>query len=283
MTTDGGPTDLRASGADELERLTISLSQAISGTGVMVATAESCTGGLVAEAITRVPGSSEYFAGGVVAYENRAKVRLLGVAETLLKAQGAVSSHVAEAMAEGVRDRLAADVAVSITGIAGPGGGTAEKPVGLVFVASSSPGRTVASRHHFAGDRRAVRLAAAVAALRMLLTTVEEHVGAQDLPPVAGEGRPARAEAERASVSSPPRQNSDTPMVEALFGPAGEVTPVAFRWSGRHHQVAQIGGRRQDEEARVFTVMTSESRMFELTLDPAMLEWRVRPVGPIPT
>jgi PncC family amidohydrolase len=283
MATRGEPPDLRESGADELERLTLSLSQAVSGTGVMVGTAESCTGGLVAEAITRVPGSSEYFAGSVVAYHNRTKVRMLGVAETLLKAQGAVSPHVAEAMADGARDRLGADVAVSVTGVAGPGGGTPDKPVGLVFVATSGPARTVASRHHFAGDRRTVRLAAAIAALRMRLTTVEEAVGAQDLPPAAGEGRPARAETERPPAARPARLNADAPMVEALFGPAGEVTPVAFRWSGRHHQVSQIGGRRQDEHSRVFTVMTSESRMFELSLDPTMLEWRVRPVGPIPT
>jgi PncC family amidohydrolase len=282
MATASEPPDLRDSGADELERLAVTLSQAVSGTGVTLATAESCTGGLVAEAITRIPGSSEYYMGGVVAYHNRSKVRLLGVAETLLKAQGAVSPHVAEAMAEGARDRLVADLAVSITGIAGPGGGSADRPVGLVFVATAGPVRTVASRHHFAGERRSVRLAAAVSAMRMLLTAIEEHIGAQDLPPVAGEGRPARADAER-TAASVPRQNSDAPMVEALFGPAGEVTPVAFRWSGRHHQVAQIGGRRLDENARVFTVMTSESRMFELTLDPAVLEWRVRPVGPIPT
>jgi PncC family amidohydrolase len=273
----------RRNAADDIDRLASALGLALGGTGVTIGTAESCTGGLVAEAVTRVPGSSEYFAGGVVAYHNRVKVRELGVSETLLKAQGAVSGSVAEAMAEGVRARLGVDVAVSVTGIAGPGGGTPDKPVGLVFVGTSDALRTHATRHHFAGDRRTVRTSAAEAALRSLLQAVEDHFGARSLPAAAGEGRPARAEPPNRTSPVAGQAGGESPMVEALFGPAGEVTPIAFRWTGRHHQVAQIGGRRVEEGCRVFTIMTSESRMFELALDTGLLEWRVRPVGPIPT
>lgn len=266
--------------SDDLDRLATALGQALTGSGITVATAESCTGGMVAEAITRVPGSSDYFLGGVVAYHNRTKVSALGVSETLLRAHGAVSQSVAEAMAEGARARLGAHVALSVTGVAGPGGGSPDKPVGLVFVGSADASGSVSRRHHFTGDRHSVRYAAATTALRALVRAVEEFAGAGELPPAAGESRPSRPEPDGRERPSEPKE---TPMVEALFGPSGEVTPVAFRWHGRHHQVAQIGGRRMENTARVFTIMTPESRMFELTLDPATLEWQVRPVGPVPT
>jgi nicotinamide-nucleotide amidase len=115
----------------------------LSERGKTVAVAESCTGGLMAEKLTRVPGSSAYFLGGIVAYSNEAKMSLLGVPEELLAAHGAVSNPVAQAMAEGVRDRFGADFGVSTTGISGPGGGTEEKPVGLVSIGIAwAPGVT---------------------------------------------------------------------------------------------------------------------------------------------
>jgi nicotinamide-nucleotide amidase len=105
--------------------------------GVSVATAESCTGGLIAQRLTDVPGSSAYFLGGIVAYSNAAKAALLGVSEAVLESEGAVSEPVVRAMAEGVRKRFGSDIGVATSGISGPGGGTAEKPVGLVWIAIS--------------------------------------------------------------------------------------------------------------------------------------------------
>jgi nicotinamide-nucleotide amidase len=113
--------------------------------GSTLATAESCTGGLVSEMITSIPGVSAHFLGGVVSYSNQAKVALLGVPPSLIEQHGAVSSEVAEAMATGVRERFGSDFAVSTTGIAGPGGGSPEKPVGLVYLGLATPSG-VASR-----------------------------------------------------------------------------------------------------------------------------------------
>lgn len=110
-----------------------------------LAVAESCTGGIVSELITSIPGISEFYLGGVVSYSNQAKTNLLGVSPALIEAHGAVSAEVAEAMASGVRERFGADVAVSTTGVAGPGGGTAEKPVGLVYLGLATA-QGVASR-----------------------------------------------------------------------------------------------------------------------------------------
>jgi nicotinamide-nucleotide amidase len=121
--------------------------------GKTLATAESCTGGLIAEKLTEVPGSSAYFVGGVVAYADEAKAALLGVPEALLEEHGAVSEAVARAMAEGARERFAADMAIATTGISGPDGGTPSKPVGLVYVALAREGGTHCERFDFALDR----------------------------------------------------------------------------------------------------------------------------------
>ncbi len=139
--------------------------------GLMAATAESCTGGLVAAALTAIAGSSDVVERGFVTYSNAAKTEMLGVAPDLLAAHGAVSEPVARAMAEGALARSNAQVAVAVTGIAGPGGGSAAKPVGLVHFACARCGvATVARREVFAGDRDAVRLQAAQTALALLET-----------------------------------------------------------------------------------------------------------------
>jgi len=136
--------------------------------GLSLATAESCTGGLVAARLTAIPGSSDAFIGGVVAYANELKAEQLGVDAEILEQHGAVSAETAEAMAVGARERLGADVAVSVTGVAGPGGGTEEKPVGLVFCHAEGPDGGRSLRFDFPGDREAIRARSAVAALHLV-------------------------------------------------------------------------------------------------------------------
>jgi nicotinamide-nucleotide amidase len=133
-----------------------------------LATAESCTGGLVATRVTDVPGSSDVFLGSIVAYADDVKRERLGVPEEVLAAHGAVSGETAAAMATGAREALGADVSVAVTGVAGPGGGTAEKPVGLVFLHAVGPDGELARRLDFPGDRETIRLRAAVAALHLV-------------------------------------------------------------------------------------------------------------------
>ena len=136
--------------------------------GLTLATAESCTGGLVSARLTDVPGSSDVFLGGIVSYSNEAKMRQLGVSPEVLERHGAVSAEAAEAMAEGARTALGADAAVSVTGIAGPDGGTPEKPVGLVFISAVTPDRATTERIVLSGDRDAVRGRATALALHTL-------------------------------------------------------------------------------------------------------------------
>jgi len=136
--------------------------------GLTLGTAESCTGGLVAARITDVPGSSDVFLGSIVSYADSVKRDRLGVPDDVLAAHGAVSAETAEAMAAGARAALGVDVAVSVTGIAGPGGGTEEKPVGLVYLHAVGPDGELSRRLDFPGDRETIRLRAAVAALHLV-------------------------------------------------------------------------------------------------------------------
>jgi nicotinamide-nucleotide amidase len=136
--------------------------------GFTLAVAESCTGGLIAQRLTEVPGSSVYFMEGVVAYSNEAKTRSLGVDDDLIARFGAVSAEVAEAMAEGVRERADTDFGISVTGIAGPGGGSDEKPVGLVYIALADDAHTEHRKLMLPGDRHLIRWRASQAALDLL-------------------------------------------------------------------------------------------------------------------
>jgi nicotinamide-nucleotide amidase len=141
--------------------------------GLTLATAESCTGGMVAERLTSVPGSSDVFRGAVVAYSDEVKTRELGVPPELLGQHGAVSAEAAAAMAKGARERLGADVAVAVTGIAGPGGGSEEKPVGLVYLHVDGPGGSRSADFVFPGDRRSIRRRATVTALHLVRRLLE--------------------------------------------------------------------------------------------------------------
>jgi nicotinamide-nucleotide amidase len=142
--------------------------------GLTLATAESCTGGMVAERLTSVPGSSDAFLGAVVAYADEIKARELGVAGDTLERHGTVSPEAAAAMASGARARLGADVAVAVTGIAGPGGGSAEKPVGLVYLHAEAPSGARSADFVFPGDREGVRRRATVTALHLLRRLLEQ-------------------------------------------------------------------------------------------------------------
>jgi PncC family amidohydrolase len=144
---------------------------------IMIATAESCTGGNVAGRLTSIAGSSEYFLGGIVAYSNGAKQSLLGVSAETLATRGAVSAECAREMAEGARRAFASDIAVSTTGIAGPGGATHRKPVGLVYLALAGPDGTTTEEFHFPGGRALVTEAATEAALLMLQRGLERRLG----------------------------------------------------------------------------------------------------------
>lgn len=140
--------------------------------GLTVSVAESCTGGLLGDMITDVPGSSDYFLGGVISYSDEAKVSLLGVDEGTLRSKGAVSEEVALQMASGTRSKFGSKIGVGITGIAGPAGGTESKPVGLVYIAVSSGSSLACKRKVFDGSRDSVKRQAAETALEMLFEMV---------------------------------------------------------------------------------------------------------------
>ena len=152
----------------DLEALALTLGRALEKRGWRLAVAESCTGGWIAKAATDVAGSSQWFDGGIVAYSNAAKIGMLGVPKNVLAAHGAVSEETVCAMAEGARTRFAADIAVAVSGIAGPGGGTADKPVGTVHFAWAEAGGVTAARRIFAGNRETVRRLTVALALERL-------------------------------------------------------------------------------------------------------------------
>lgn len=141
--------------------------------GLTICTAESCTGGLIAHRITNIPGSSDYFPGGVVVYSNQQKQRLLHVREQTLIDYGAVSEQTASEMVQGARGLFGTDYALSVTGIAGPGGGTAAKPVGLTYIGLAGPdGILIVQRHVWQFDREGNKAASAEAALRLAVETI---------------------------------------------------------------------------------------------------------------
>ena len=159
---------------ENITALALKLKELALARRVTVGTAESCTGGLIAGAITAVPGSSEYFLGGVVSYANAVKTKLLGVPKEILNTVGAVSGECARFMAQGAAKALGADWAVSVTGVAGPDGGSAEKPGGTVWFGLCGPRGVEAHVRRFAGGRAAVRAQTAAHALSMLVEALAE-------------------------------------------------------------------------------------------------------------
>lgn len=173
MTEDRDEGFQAAAALAALEGLAERLQAACLARGVWVSTAESCTGGLVAHAITQVAGSSAYFRGAIVAYANEAKTDVLGVDGALIAAHGAVSAQVARAMATAARDRFETDLAVSTTGVAGPGGGSEEKPVGLTYLAVADAAGVEVVRQRWDLDRTGNKIESARVALELLLRRVE--------------------------------------------------------------------------------------------------------------
>ncbi|SER33875.1 nicotinamide-nucleotide amidase [Pseudomonas sp. NFACC02] len=154
---------------DDITQLAATLGQCLLDAGAQVSTAESCTGGGIAEAITRIPGSSAWFEAGYVTYSNRQKTQQLNVPEALLGQVGAVSREVVEAMALGAQRHSAAQFSVAVSGVAGPDGGSAEKPVGTVWICWGAAQQLIAQRFQFPGDRDAVRRQTVKAALEGLI------------------------------------------------------------------------------------------------------------------
>ena len=162
MATPAPPTD------EELFQVAARLGRRLVEAGLQLATAESSTGGMIGHLVTQIPGSSAYYVGGVVAYANEAKQAMLGVPTELIEASGAVSAEVSAAMVAGLLERMPADVGVAVTGIAGPDGGSAEKPVGLTYVAGARRGVTPrVERTVLPHDRDGNKRAAALAAMRL--------------------------------------------------------------------------------------------------------------------
>lgn len=158
--------------AENIVAIAAEIGSLLEENGLTISCAESCTGGLLTSTLTDVPGSSAYLTGSVVSYTNEVKARILGVPEESLASCGAVSEPVARAMAEGVRALMRTDIGVGITGIAGPGGGTVGKPVGLVYIAVSSPSGTVVSENRFLGTRLENKRASVEKALWMTVDMI---------------------------------------------------------------------------------------------------------------
>lgn len=162
-------TDTQSTCALSTGEICQSLAQQLTRNGLKLATAESCTGGMIAAACTDLPGSSAWFDRGFITYSNAAKTELLGVEERLLRRAGAVCEGVARAMVLGALSHSQAQVAISVTGVAGPTGGSPAKPVGTVWFGFAAPGQVITEKRHFEGDRAQVRTATVHHALKRLL------------------------------------------------------------------------------------------------------------------
>ena len=225
----------------------------LSDRGLTLATAESCTGGLVAHRITSVSGSSAYYLGGFVTYSNEAKETLLGVKHETLLAHGAVSEEAVLEMARGARERLGADLGIATTGIAGPTGGTSEKPIGLVYVALSAADAELCQRHVWQGDRAANNVQSADAALRLVRIYLQQR-------------RQVMVEFIDEAVS-----------VETQLRRDGMSRPTAFLWRGRRFQITSWGREgattREGRACTYHLVQTPDLESWELCQDTETGGW----------
>ena len=216
----------------------------LSDRGMTIATAESCTGGLLGDRITSVPGSSEYYLGGVIAYANEVKEHILGVPKATMVEHGAVSEQSALEMARGARRVMRADYGLSVTGIAGPGGGTDEKPVGLTWVAVSAPEGDVAARHIYQGDREENKHSAVDSVLELLLEVLQGAIG-------------------------------DTIQVEYKRDRQNRFVPLAITLSDRVYQVIDWGRRWQEGDREHMLVRSEGGKTFEIAFDEGGASWRL--------
>jgi PncC family amidohydrolase len=260
-----------------MESVINSLAQAVGDllqkNGLALAVAESCTGGLLGTLITNTPGSSAYFEGGVIAYSDEVKQQILGVPRDTLEQHGAVSPETAIAMAKGARTLLRTDLALATTGIAGPSGGTPEKPVGLVFIALASANGTTCKRYCWPGDRWQNREWSAQAALALL----HEHLAALGTPQ-APHAQPNQ-EAPPPSKCQATRSPAMHVEVEARFEQPDRPVPLAFKWQGRWLPVSSVGRTWTTGEGRSiiqhYVVSTPVQEVFELAFEPATMRWHV--------
>lgn len=236
--------------------------------GLRLAVAESCTGGLIGHRITNIPGSSTYYMGSVTAYSYEAKVRLLGVRWKTLEKFGAVSEQTVKEMASGVRQALAADVGLSVSGIAGPGGGTTDKPVGLVCIGLSLPGEEKTwTLIMDSGDRIQNKVESAEKALELLL---EELQGRADMLHTAIE--PSHNPESHARTMEPID-------LIARFDKEGRVQPLRFVWRGVNQEIESTGRRWSTEEGLFILVMTAEKKTFRLLEVRAEGKWYAAPAS----
>jgi PncC family amidohydrolase len=225
-----------------------------------LATAESCTGGLIGHLLTNVPGSSDYYLGGAQVYSNDIKHKVLGVRLETLETYGAVSAETVLEMACGVRKTLDSDIGLSVSGIAGPGGGTIEKPVGLVWIGMAASGFERAWENKWDGDRTQIKDQAANQALYLLSEYLE------------GEELVNRVDKSRHSTD----RSGDPVKVWVSIGENGEIQPTGFSSSGEKYKIDTVGRQWEKDGCRHFLVMVPIDKIYELIFNQGEMRWYLK-------
>lgn len=222
-----------------------------------LATAESCTGGLIGHLLTNVPGSSDYYLGGAQVYSNDAKQKMLGVRLETLEAHGAVSQETVLEMATGIRKTLNSDVSIAVSGIAGPGGWKRGKPVGLVWIGITAPDLHQAWKNNWTGNRQQIKQQAAIEALALLSNYLAGNEVLQS----------DQRSKEKFSESGNPVE------VWANFDNNGDITPTRFSFRGVKQQIDSVGRQWEKEGAIHFLVMVPIDQVYELIFDQQDMRW----------